>query len=340
LKSLAELGQLDRTRNASDFVRLAAYLASKGSFSSAAMAAEQDRASPRIVSALKAAVSVARLADNIGDFGILSQGFIASLSSFGAFDAVRAAGAVRLPFTNPRVEVSATAATGDAPGEGVPWPVSSVSIAPGTLTTAWGAAVIVLTRELLQLGSAGVLELLQTELRRAAIASVDAGFFDVLAAGAPTVSGAADVLSSLADAAEAMSLDAGARLVLIAPAAAVRSMAFQGGSNGQLYPSLTVAGGVLAGVRIVPVDNLPLAGSPSVTSAILVDATQIATADDGLELDATGVADLQMSDAPAGGAQQMTSMWQIGARAISIRRRVGYAKLNQNAACTIDDPSW
>ena len=340
--SLQELAFADRSRNALDFSRTALFLLkAQGSLSQAAMLAQQGGASSRIVTSLKAAVPANLLTDDVGDFGILSAGFVASLSTSGAFDAVRTGGAIRLPISNPAFRASTVALTGDISPENTWRPVSTLTVAPGQLITAWSTVILVATAELLD-NAAGAVDLFNNELRRATVAGVDRAFLAELANGAATVSATSSVLADISSAADAMSLDSSARLILIAPTTNVRHLGLAALADGRkVYPELTVNGGRIGGVQIIPSDNLPLAGSPAdQTGAVLVDASQVAVADGALQLDTARNASLQMADAPSAGAQPAVSLWQTNSRALRVRRRIGYARLRSTAAAVIDGPDW
>jgi hypothetical protein len=292
------------------------------------------------VTALKAAVPAHVLTDAVGDFGILSDGFIASLSTSGAFDAVRTSGAIRLPISNPAFRAVTTAMVGDTGAENTWRPISALTVAPGQLETVWSVAILVGTAELLD-NAPGAVTLFANELRRAAIAGVDTAFLAELANGAATVSANASVLASITAAADAMALDSTARLILIAPTSNVRHLALAEDTDGRrLHPELNISGGRIAGVQIIPSDNLPQAGSPLATAAVLVDAGQVAVADGPLEMDTAAHASVQMDDAPSAGAQPMVSLWQTNSRGLRLRRRVGYGKLRPTAAAVIDNPAW
>ena len=288
---------MDRDARLGDFTKTAALLIrANGSLSGAADIAQQTRAGERVMAALKAATPALTLSGSAAaDFGVLSQAFVQSLTTTGAFDAVRTGGALALPLDNLIFRVASSAMTGSTQGEGAWRPITRLETNSGLMTRSWATAIIVLSDEFLRFAP-NALRLLEAELRKAAIAAVDRAFLTAMTTGAPSIPGSPLLLDDINAAADLMGLDASARLVLIAPATDVRRAALSTTAEGlRRYPELTVRGGEIGGVRVVPSDNIPTSGSPAIGSALLIDASQVAVGSGELEMDASRNAALQMS---------------------------------------------
>lgn len=73
------------------------------------------------------------------------------------------------------------------------------------------------------------------------------------------------------------------------------------------YPTLTVGGGSLLGMPVVVADTLPPVGSPFISDIVLLDASQVALADDGVvDIAVSTNAALQMDDAPSNASSDGT----------------------------------
>lgn len=352
MKSLVDLAAADRLRHAGEFAQIISLVAkSRGSLSTASTLAESSRAPERVRWALKAASEAATLNSNVGEFNVVSTAFVNSLSSSGAFDAIRTGGAISVPTGNRGFMVASQVARIDAATgiEAAAVTVGRIQVAPGTVSPVSSAAIITLTDELWQLGSAGVTSFIEREIRAAVIESVDRDFLATMAIGAPEVAGSSDPLADLVAATDVMTIGSAARLVVVGSSKLIRHAALATGTGGnRLLPELNLNGGSAAGVRWLGSDNMP-AASPEL--ALVIDATAIVASDEGLVVDTSRHASLQMDSAPtmtgaesgspsAPVAAQVVSMWQTNSRAIRVVRRVSYELTRPGGVAVISGASW
>ena len=110
-----------------------------------------------------------------------------------------------------------------------------------------------------------------------------------------------------------LTLTAASRIYLIVPPSAAATLALMTGSGGNfLFPDLGPNGGSINGIQVVVSDA---AGD----TATLVDAAQLATAGNGIALDASSQSLIEMSTAPDGSGNRL-SLWQINLTGLKAER--------------------
>ena len=340
MKSLHELAAENQMRGASDFARAALCLLKGGGLQEAEAIAGRHYG-PRLREVFtKAAVSGATLSSaEGGSFYESSRAFVASLSSSGAFDAMLSS-AVSRPLEAPAISVSALVPTGSSGlAEGSWRPISSIAVGPAALTRSIAMAIVVATREALELGAPGLVDLIARELRAGLLAALDNEFLGALAtAAAVTVPAGGSMPGAVNAALDLMDTDASARLFLIGTPDVVRRLALAENADGvRTNPELNVNGGSLAGIRVIASDAFVTAGSPATPAALLVDASQIALADGGITMSTASHASLKMDDAPSPGAGNLVSLWQTNSTGLRVVRPFGYAVLRPTAVAAIDN---
>jgi hypothetical protein len=346
MMSLEQLSTASRMAAGRDLATICALLArSQGSLHNAAVLADHARVSSRVREVLKTAIAAGTLSE-LPEFLPIASGFVQSLANAGAFDTVAASGAIRLGFDRRGFLLSSSVTVGTV-REGAAIPVRAVEIAADLLDAPTNAAaILVLTEELMALAP-GAADLIERELRRATIGAVDRPFLSTMADAGDAVTSTGSIAADLSAALDTMDVDSASRLVLVAPSADVRRAALVASNGLRDFPELTVNGGTIAGIRVVPSDFI--SGSPQY--AVLIDATGLAIAESPLELDVATHAALEMRDDPtaysAGGsplepkaASTMVSLWQTNSRGIRSWRSVAYAPIRAGAVCRIDDLSW
>lgn len=283
---------------------------------------------------LKAAVP-AGSTDTIEPSAGLAAAFLTTLSTYSAFDAVRAS-SIRLPLNAPAIRVHSSAAAAYEVAEGAPKPISNFALTDALMARAKGLALVVLSKEALD-GSPRLVEtLISRELRRAVTSATDGTFLTAMATGAISVASGVSILNDIQALADAIDAGPDSSLVLaISPADARRLAMVEDSTGGQAFPGLTLRGGDLAGISIIPSANLPTTGSPAAPLAVMIDAARVITADDGLRLDVATHASVQLDDAPSTGPTPQISLWQLNLVGFKAERHFGFYRLEADAAATM-----
>jgi hypothetical protein len=218
--------------------------------------------------------------------------------------------------------------------------VSKADITGLTLYPLKVAGLAIVSDELLQASTPGAEDLLIVDLVDACAQATDDAFLDVSNAGsdekpASVTSGVVPLTSTGSTFAQIDAdlqrmvqqlVAAGSTLVaaawIVRPQTAVYLAGLRDAAGGQAYPGISVLGGLLKGLPVIVTGNLPGPGSPIANHIVLLDASQVALADEGAaEIAVSKQGALQMSDVPtndsdAGTPTTMVSMWQTSSAAI------------------------
>ncbi len=213
-------------------------------------------------------------------------------------------------------------------GQGQAIPVSKMDLTGETLYPLKIAALCLTTQELMTSSSPNADLILSEDLAAAAAQALDAAFIDPANTGTPDVmpasvtSGVTPLVSTGATIAaidhdlKAMLqqlVDAGSTLRYaswVLPVQTAVALSLLRGTGGTpAYPGITALGGVLLGLPVVPSGTMETAGSPSLTSIVLIDGSAIAVVDDGsAELAISEHASIQMTDNPTNSAATPTNV--------------------------------
>lgn len=103
------------------------------------------------------------------------------------------------------------------------------------------------------------------------------------------------------------------------------------------FPDITMNGGTLFGVPVVTSQYLASGGSPAGAYIILINASDIYYAQEGLMVDSSGEASIEMDDAPtqdglAGTGASLVSLWQNNLLGIKVERFITWKKRRDTAA--------
>jgi HK97 family phage major capsid protein len=103
------------------------------------------------------------------------------------------------------------------------------------------------------------------------------------------------------------------------------------------FPDITMNGGTLFGVPVVTSQYLATGGSPAGAYIILINASDIYYAQEGLMVDSSGEASIEMDDAPsqdglAGTGASLVSLWQNNLLGIKVERFITWKKRRSTAA--------
>jgi hypothetical protein len=362
MNALKLINDLARTRTdanerAGDFLCYARALAkAKGDPALAARQAEHDGASARVVEVLKSAVSAGTTADSswasaLTPYRVMSDGFLASLSSLSAFDAMLASGSMRRVPLQQKIVLVTTSLSGSAVGEGQSKPLTSGSLDLAAVAARKSVSAIVCTDELLKLGSSAAIALFNAELRLAVARSTDQTFLSTLyASTSPATSSgytASAVVSDIRGLLNSVAPLATSKPYFICSPAAARALTLFG--RDQSSPSfpgaaLTGEGELLPGLPMLISDQLPLdSNSPASAVALLVDAASIVGDSGPVTLDASKYASLQMAsgpDSPETASTVIEPLFQVGKVALRAERHYGFSIARASAVASLTNIQW
>ncbi|MCP4562548.1 MAG: phage major capsid protein [Bosea sp.] len=306
---------------------------------------EATKAPETVKAVLKAAVGAGSLSDPafagaLDDHAEIVGAFVEALRSRSIFARLLDDGMIRLPLRT-RASIIVANATGYAVGEGLPVPISAMSLAGPQLEERRAAAMVVLTSELLRSTSSAGRALLDASLKGAVADAIDAAFLGILAdditpatASGPTAADALVDLKTMLDGVNstgsgillwAMSTD-------VANAASVLS-----GPGGLVFPAMSGTGGELVNLPAAVTNALP-AGT-----LMLIDASGIAGELETITIAMADQASVQMSttpDAPPNAAGVLTSLWQSNLVALLARAFFGAEVIRTGSVAILGEIDW
>jgi HK97 family phage major capsid protein len=310
----------------------------------------------------KAAVAAGTSSDSAWAAPLVSQNSIASefvdllrpQTIVGRLQGLR-----RVPF-NIRLARTTSGSSANWTGQGVPAPVSRMSfdalsnpLPPTKLST-----IIVLTDELVKLGtsdSEGVIrrdmtgaiaEFQNQQFINPAVAAVaDLHPASITNGVTPRHSTGTSAAQILADTAFVMQAAVNANLTLangywiMNPRTALALSQIRETGTGQLFPGISVLGGTFQGLPVIVSGSVPI-GTDAKSIIVLVDAAEIYFADEGLVIDISQQASLQMDSAPTTGAANMVSLWQHQLIAFKSDQYIGWGRRREAACQYIDNVAY
>ena len=223
-------------------------------------------------------------------------------------------GVTPVPFATPML-VQIAGASCRWVGQGSPKPVTTLGFGSVTLSRLKGGGVVVVTRELMTFAAPGSELAVQQILTNELTTFIDGTFLSTAAATPASPAGILAGVVASADVNACLSAFFAARPAAVAPTWILSPAAI-----GKLAPAETTVPGRFRG--------FPLVLSPSAgPNVILVDAPAVSVADDGLELDVSDQALVQMDSAPTDpptAATIMTSLWQDNLVGIRVERFINW----------------
>jgi HK97 family phage major capsid protein/HK97 family phage prohead protease len=344
------------------FTRYAMALArSKGNLESAANQAKAWTDTPEVETVLKAAVAAGTTSDTtwakpLAEYTAMASEFIAMLQP--ATIVGRMPGLHRVPFRIKIPRQTAGASAGWV-GEGAPKPLSKQAFDTIQLEAYKVAVIVVITEELARFSNPSAEALIRTDLISAISKFIDQQFLDpakALSAGtspASITNGVAGqtpsgttLAAAFTDLAKLVNLFATANHPMtsmawvMTPARAATLGLSRNVMGVPEFPSVGADGGTLMGFPVITSTNITPGSSSD--RIFLIETSEILFADDGVTLDISREASLQMSDAPdnpATATTVMVSLWQnnlVGIRAERfitwLPRRTGIVQWIENAA--------
>jgi hypothetical protein len=118
------------------------------------------------------------------------------------------------------------------------------------------------------------------------------------------------------------------KVVLVVTPDVAKTVAGLQGQNGPLYPAMSCTGGKIGMLDVMVSESLVTIG----IDELLLDADGVGGDAEPNTFDAARHASIAMDDAPAAGAQNLTSMWQTNSVALRIERYFGVEVLRPCAA--------
>ena len=215
-------------------------------------------------------------------------------------------------------------------------PASQLALAATDLEPQKIAAYCAVTSELLKFSTPSALELLKRELRIAITKASKTFFLSKFASVTSFVSSgtqASGFRQDLRTLLQTVSSGADSKLFLITTRTICEALAVLPDTAGATaFPLVTVNGGSIGGLTIIPCDEC------TAGEAILVDASQLAVAQEGMRLDTSTQATISLNttpDSPQSAATNYTSLWQNNMSAIRAERYVGLALIRSDCAAKI-----
>jgi hypothetical protein len=295
----------------------------------------------RVQRVLRAAIPAGGIDLADGAFQAISQAFSASLAPVSAFDRLLNDGAVRLPL-NTRIAAVTAVVAGAAPLEGKAKPISRLSLDNRSLPPRKAVAIFVVSEELARSSEPGAAALLATELRNGVSVATNTAFLDAatgILGGITPIPSAGDPLADCSALLDGVALaEASKPFWIMEPSTAKRLSTWTAGAA-LLFPGMSAMGGELVGLPAI-VSSLP----PGFL--VLVDAAGIGLADQGVLLDRTSQATIEMDDAPLADALGPTpaatllSLWPTNSTALRGERFFSWAVLRDRAIAAVSDVNW
>lgn len=336
--------QISQLRARGEFIKLGKALALADPANAlAALGAEEIRTgSERLQAACKAAVAGGALADPDSSFALatISTAWLESLRAWTAFDRI-AADAHSAPF-NQRYAISTQSVIANDVDEGGGIPVRQLNLAlTDPLRPKKVAGIIVIGRELARWS--GVEALLDTELRTATAAGLDAAFIQTLLAATSPLTSTGDAAGDIDAMLKALPASAATRPHFILSAEQVRALATERGGDGtMMWPGANaMTGGTIYNIPVSMSDHLP-AGT-----MLLVDASALVANRGRVELDTALHADVEMVDAspqdslsPAGAAGPVIPLWASNHIGIRVTRYYAVGILRPEGIAAVTNATW
>ena len=245
---------------------------------------------------------------------------------------------------NVKLHGFSSGATAAFVGEARPTPVSAgvatgISLEPATL-----AAVVIVSKEIVEKATPQAVAWLSAELRRACRQALETRLLSASAAsagvapagllnGVTATSSSGTTTEDLRSVAEAFAGD-------LATSAFVARPGVFAGLAGLAHPDVGAGGGSLSGVAAVSSRYAPA------STLALIDGAGIAFGDDGFSVQIVSEGDVEMldgslsQDGTDGTGAQMVGLWQSGCVAIKVDRFVSWAVVRPGSVAVLDSVSY
>lgn len=335
------IGALEASSHAHKFIALAKIFCAARCRAADAAAIAREMGQPGLADIFERSIAPGTTTtwSALADYNALATAFAASLRSVSVFDTALPL-SLQVPILS-AVGAITVGAVGYSTPEASMKPVSAMTLTSEQLPPRKGIAAIVVSVEVAKLATPEATALFAAALRTAATQAVDGAFLSIALDGvvpAPASGSTADALRiDFAAALQSMTLSADSKLLAVLPADLAKNLPFLGGSDA-LFDGLTVNGGVLAGIVVLPSD-----AAPAATVSIL-DVSQFAMSAGPIELNAYKNSTIQMTDAladsPPAATTVLVDTWSANLVTLVAERFFSAKRLRPGAASQISNANY
>lgn len=298
---------------------------------------------PRVVRLIKALPAATTddgaFGQALSDVSAASRVFFASLQTTSIYFWLLANGFRIVPMRT-RLGVVAADASGWIEGEGLPVPVSTMTLAEPLISPRKACAMLVVSDEVARSNAEAALTLVDEELRRAVSATVDTAFWDlVIDTGTPSTpssgNDAAAMKADLKALLDSVNVTGAGKLAWVMGADAAN-----GASILDDRMAMTPEGGELLGLPALVSSTMPA------KTVRLVNAAGIAANADTIELSVSGQADIEMAgsgliqNATTGLGTTLVSMFQSNSKALKATVNFAVEKMRADAVAELSNVQW
>ena len=318
---------LARSEKANHFLAVArAMLSARANNLSFSEYAEQVRLSPKVADVLKAGVPPSSTGNSAALFAPMATAFVESLRYASVFDRLWPS-ATHVPVHALAITITTGFIAGTV-GEGGVKPASALALNGAGIVPVKVAGFVAATDELFRMSNPAAAQLFDSALRQAVTVACNTRLLtDLIALTTPIPSSgtsATNVLTDLGALLETIQVGENSRLFFVLSGADAKALLTKTNSAGVLaFPrlNLTTGGEILPGISAIISNALPTG------TALLVDAAGLLLGDEGLTLDGSRQAALQMdsSPSPETASTVMLSLWSANMQALRCERVFAYA---------------
>lgn len=345
----AVLGRMNSTaERAGEFMQYARLLAASPDDPLGALnVAEHAGAPDRVLLCLRSAAAAGTTTDpswasSLAAYRVMAAGFLQSLATASVFDAMLAGGMRRVPLKT-KIVVFTTALSGSAVGEGTVKPVSQATLTAPAVEPRKAACIVVMSDELLRLGSPPAVQLFNAELKQGVVRATDTVFVGSLIAGTtPTASAgssAANVITDIGTLLGALSMGAESKPFIIMNQPTARGLTLKLSATGDTaFPDMGLFGGeIVNGLPVLVSDQCPA------DFVLAVDAASVIGDSDTVVVDASRYSTVDMGgppDSPPSAGTNVLSLWQQNLSGLRAERLFGFSVARAGAVAALSGVAW
>jgi HK97 family phage major capsid protein len=255
----------------------------------------------------------------------------------------------RVPFMS-RMGRQLTGVTGAFVGEGAPKPVQKLTFDNATLGYAKVAVIVVLSDEARKFNDINAETRVRDDMVAGIATYVDKRFMDpaysavanvspasitnaatrVQGGTATSLAGIDAVVASAFAPFSTSDVDPSSAVWVMSAATALKLSMRRNSYDEYAYPDISINGGTWMGLPVIVSSAMAAVGSPTETQIALVTQSEVLLAEEGLAIDMSTEASLQLNDAPSAGAQSLVSLWQNNLMALRAERYINWAPRRPN----------
>jgi len=333
-----------RTRAGEFLATQRLFLAAGGDLKQAALMAEAQRFSPRVVSVLKTAVNAGSLdsggawGSSLGEYGATISAFLDSLRSVGAFDSVLTL-MKRVPLRTRFTLVSGGGSGAVVPERHVSR-LTSLTISGNSTSERKAVALLAVTKELMRLSEASAL--FANELRSAIALTTDQEFIRVVTDGINTISSSgtttAAIRHDLGTAVSSITTNMNSKLFILVEPSTAKAWSFAVPADGDDFlRDMSPQGGSIRGVPVIVTDGL------TAGTVVVGDANSLVGGAGSIETRISKQADLQFDtapDSPSGASSVLKSLWTHDMIGLKAMRFFAIERMRTDSIAVIDNVNY